>query len=165
MWCRGLYNAGRWRIFPVGWEIKWRTGWSSSINWGFGCEGAFGWSRIPLFAHICKKRLLLKAITLMWLLKLMWWMQGTSKNYWKKGWSTISKTKKQCYEGRFQALDYCEHGEEEKLTWVAVLFYDGKVNLYGGKGDFAEYLCHLGEGEWVWMLGLLVRFFVAIRVC
>ncbi len=58
-----------------------------------------------------------------------------------------ARQKKQCDEGRFQALDYCEHGEEERLTWAAVLFYDGKVNSYGGKGDEAEYLCHLGEGE------------------
>ena len=43
--------------------------------------------------------------------------------------------KKQRDEGWFQALDYFEHSKEERLTWAAVLFYDGKVDLYGSKGD------------------------------
>ncbi len=58
-----------------------------------------------------------------------------------------SRQKWQRDEGRFQELEYFEHGEEERLTWAAVLFYDGKVNSYGGKGDAAQYLCHLREGE------------------
>jgi hypothetical protein len=37
-------------------------------------------------------------------------------------------------------LDYFEHGKEERLTWAAVFFYDGKVDSYRGKGDVAEYL-------------------------
>jgi hypothetical protein len=58
-----------------------------------------------------------------------------------------SRQKWQRNEGRFQALEYFEHGKEERLTWAAVLFYDGKIDSYGGKGDAAEYLCHLCEGE------------------
>ena len=59
-----------------------------------------------------------------------------------------ARQKKQRNEGRFQALEYFEHGKEERLTWAAVaFFYDGKVDLYRGKGDTAEYLCHLEEGE------------------
>jgi len=58
-----------------------------------------------------------------------------------------ARRKKQRNEGRFQALDYFEHGKGERLTWAAVFFYDGKVDSYRGKGDVAEYLCHLEEGE------------------
>ena len=57
-----------------------------------------------------------------------------------------ARRKKQRDEGRFQALDYFEHSKEKRLTW-AVLFYDGKVDSYGSKGDAAEYSCHLEEGE------------------
>ena len=39
-----------------------------------------------------------------------------------------ARRKKQRNEGRFQALDYFEHGKEERLTWAAVFFYDGKVD-------------------------------------
>ncbi len=58
-----------------------------------------------------------------------------------------SRQKWQHDEGRFQALEYFKHDKEERLTWVGVLFYDEKVDSYGGKGDAAEYLCHLCEGE------------------
>ena len=60
--------------------------------------------------------------------------------------------KTQHNDGRFQELDYFEHGKEKRLTWEAVLFYNGKVDSYGGKGDAAEYLCHLEEGEQAGML-------------
>ena len=39
-----------------------------------------------------------------------------------------ARRKKQRKEPRFQALDYFEHGKEERLTWAAVFFYDGKVD-------------------------------------
>ncbi len=70
-----------------------------------------------------------------------------------------ARRKKQRDEGRFQALDYFEHSKEERLTWAAVLFYNGKVDLYRSKGDAAEYWCHLEEGERARMWGLLVRIF------
>ena len=47
--CWGMSN-GRWRIYQVGWEIKWRTGWNASINGGCVCGGAFGLCRILLSA-------------------------------------------------------------------------------------------------------------------
>ncbi len=73
---------------------------------------------------------------------------GNKRKLSKKKADLLSaRQKKQRNEGRFQALDYCKHGKEERLTWAAVLFYDGKVDSYGGKGNAAGYLCHLGEGE------------------
>jgi len=33
-----------------------------------------------------------------------------------------ARRKKQRNEGRFQALDYFEHGKVERLTWAAVFF-------------------------------------------
>jgi hypothetical protein len=56
--------------------------------------------------------------------------------------------------------------KRRNLPGWGVLFYDGKVNSYGGKGDAAEYLCHLGEGDRGRMCEVCSSdFFVAIRRC
>ncbi len=54
----------------------------------------------------------------------------------------LTKLKWQHKEGWFKAIRYFDGIQEEKLTWVEVLFNDGKVDLYGKNADSIEYLCH-----------------------
>jgi hypothetical protein len=51
------------------------------------------------------------------------------------------KRQKQHDEEQFQALEYFGHAKEETLTWAAVLFNDGKVDLYDTNAKVLEYLC------------------------
>ena len=37
------------------------------------------------------------------------------------------------------------HAKEETLTWVVVLFNNGKFDSYDTNAKFSEYLCHLDE--------------------
>ncbi len=55
------------------------------------------------------------------------------------------KPQKQRDEGQFHALEYFGHAKEETLTWVAVLFNDGKVDSYDTNAKVSEYLCHLDK--------------------
>jgi hypothetical protein len=69
---------------------------------------------------------------------------GNKRNFLEKKANPISiKRQKQRDEGRFQALEYFGHHakEEEKLTWVVVLFNDGKVDSYDTNTKVLEYLC------------------------
>ena len=51
------------------------------------------------------------------------------------------KRQKQHDEEQFQALEYFGHAKEETLTWAAVLFNDGKADLYDTNAKVLEYLC------------------------
>lgn len=73
---------------------------------------------------------------------------GNKQNFLEEKANPISiKRQKQRDEGRFQTLEYFGHHakEEEKLTWVVVLFNDGKVDSYDTNTKVSEYLCHLDE--------------------
>jgi hypothetical protein len=61
----------------------------------------------------------------------------------KKADIILTRQKWQRDEGSFQAIKYFDRTKEEILTWVAILFHDGKVDLYNKKTQAAEYLCHL----------------------
>ncbi len=66
----------------------------------------------------------------------------------KKADLILTKRKWQRNEGWFQALKYFNHSKVERLTWAAILFHNGKVDLYSKTNrDAAEYLCHLCEGK------------------
>ncbi len=44
--------------------------------------------------------------------------------------------------GRFEAIKYFDHTKEETLTWMEVLFHDGKVDLYGNNANVMKESCH-----------------------
>ena len=71
---------------------------------------------------------------------------GNKRNLSERKADPISiKQQKQRNEGRFQALEYFGHTKKETLTWVAVLFNDGKVDTYYTNDMVLEYLCHLDK--------------------
>ena len=54
---------------------------------------------------------------------------GNKRKFSEKKADLLSaRQKKQCHEGRFQALDYFKHGKEKRLKWAAVFFNNGKVD-------------------------------------
>ncbi len=44
--------------------------------------------------------------------------------------------------GRFKVIKHFDHTKEETLTWVEVLFHNGKVDSYGDNANVIEELCH-----------------------
>ncbi len=45
--------------------------------------------------------------------------------------------------GRYEAMQYFMQDDTKRLSWLAPLFNDGKVDLNGENAHAAEYLCHL----------------------
>ncbi len=53
------------------------------------------------------------------------------------------RQKRQRNVGRYEAMQYFMQDDTKRLSWLAPLFNDGKVDSYGEIADAAEYLCHL----------------------
>jgi hypothetical protein len=51
--------------------------------------------------------------------------------------------KRQHNVGRYKAMKYFMQDDIKRLTWLASLFNNGKVDLYGSKN--AQDLCHLEQ--------------------
>ncbi len=70
--------------------------------------------------------------------------EGNKQKLSEKKADVIStKQKWQRNEGQFQAIKYFDRTKEVILPWAAILFHNGKVDLYNDKAQAAEYLCHL----------------------
>ena len=91
--------------------------------------------------------------------------QGNKRNLAESNADRVGKLqKKQRNVGHFEAMQYFMQDAIKRLTWLAPLFNNGKVDSYGSKN--AKISCHLVKELWNTKLQVFWRhvFFLAIRV-
>jgi hypothetical protein len=68
--------------------------------------------------------------------------EGNKQNLAEANTDLVGTLQKRQHDvGRFEAMQYFIQDATKRLNWLAPLFNDGKVDLYGSKN--AKYLCHL----------------------